>query len=285
MSDTFVPPILAADIGTVHDIFCDFFAGLSAADWQRPTETGGWTLQETVAHLDAVALGYQQTIDAILANKTFDFDGMARREDLPIWNEKQIALRQQRPIAAICASFLATLQTAANSAAQRQTAELSRSHPFPFYNNAITLAELYGAQATHPGLVHAAQVAHGAQVHPLWQHYPPDLLQRQITRLLHLMALSYWPGRAGNLRATVNFAVPQQASWHLRLSPQGCQVRSGKGKRPSLTIWFRNLDSVCRSLTLQISPLRATFTGQAFAWGRLPLIFRLEHLFNPTGGL
>jgi hypothetical protein len=285
MNDAFAPQILAADIGTVHDIFRDFFAELSAADWQRPTETGGWTLQETVVHLDAVALGYQQTIDAILANQTFDFDGMTRREELPLWNEMQIELRRQRPIADVCASFLATLQTAATSATQRQTAELGRSHSFPFYNNPITLAELYGAQATHPGLVHAAQVAHGAQVHPLWRLYPPDLLQRQITRLLHLMALSYWTGRAGNLQAIVNFVVPQQASWHLHLSPQGCEVKQGKGKRPSLTIWFRNLDSLCRSLTLQISPLRATFTGRAFAWGKLPLVFRLEHLFNPTSGL
>ena len=280
MSDAFTPQHLAADIEIVHDVFRDFFAGLTEADWQRPTEANGWTLQETVAHLDAVALGYQRTIEAILANKTFDFDGVTRREELPIWNEEQIALRQQRPIADICNSFLATLQTAAASAAQRQTAELGQSHAFPFYNHPITLAELYGGQAAHPGLVHAAQVANGAAIPPLWHQYTPDLQQRQLSRLLHLMALSYWPERGGDLRATVNFVVLKQASWQLHLSPEGCEVRRGKGKRPSLTIWFRSLDLLCRALTLQITPIRAALTGQAFGWGNLSLLFRLEYLFK-----
>jgi hypothetical protein len=284
MSDALTPQYLAADIQIVHDIFRDFFSGLTEADWQRPTEANGWTLQETVAHLDAVALGYQQTIEAILANKPFDFGGVTRREELPIWNEKQIALRQQWPAADICGSFLATLHRAAASAGQRQTAELSQSCPLPFYSRPITLADLYGGQAAHPGLVHAAQVANGAGIPPLWHHYPPDLQQRQLSRLLHLMALSYWPERGGALRAIVNFVIPKRASWQLHLSPEGCEVRQGKGIRPSLIIWFRSMDTLCRALTLQISPIRAALTGQAFAWGNLPLLFRLEYLFNPTSG-
>lgn len=282
MSKAFAPHCLAADIERVHDVFRDFFAGLRAVDWQRLTEANGWTLQETVAHLDAVALGYQQVIEAILTGKPFDFDGARRREELPAWNEQQIAWRRQRPTADICASFLTTLKTAAASAAERQADELSQRHFFPFYNYDITLAELYGGQATHPGLVHAAQVANGAGTAPLWREYEPEMLQRQLSRLLHLMALSYWPER-GKLQTTINFVVPRQAAWHLRLSLQGCRVYEGKGKRPSLTVWFRNLDVLCRALTLQVHPLRAVLTGQAIGWGNLPLLFRLEELFNPTG--
>ena len=286
MNKAFSPQHLAVDIHTVHDVFRDFFAGLTTADWQRPTEphNKGWTLQETVAHLDAVALGYQRTIEAILTGTTFDFDGVTGREQLPIWNEQQIALRRQRPIADICTSFLATLQTAAASVAQRQTAELRQTHPFPFYNHDITLAQLYGGQAAHPGLVHAAQVANGAGIPPLWRQYEPDMLKRQLSRLLHMMSLSYWPEQVKQ-QTTINFVVPRQAAWHLCLSLQSCEVYEGKGKRPSLTVWFRNLDVLCRALTLQISPLRAALTGQAFGWGNLPLLFRLEYLFNPTGVL
>ncbi len=282
--EAFVPHHLAADIHTVHDLFVQFFETLSPTHWQRPTETNGWTLAETIAHLDATAECYQQTIEAILNRIPFDFAsrGLRRRGDLPAWNEAQIALRAQRPFSVVCASFLATLQTAAASAAQRHPAELEQTHPFPAYNRAITLAELYGGQAAHPGLVHAAQVAKGAGVPPLWRQYDPDLLKRQLTRVLHLAALSYWPER-GNLETIINFIVPRQASWHLCLSPQGCELGDGRGKRPSLTIWFRNLDTLCRVLTLQIGPLRAALTGQVLGWGNVPLIFRLPRLFNPTG--
>ena len=284
-SKAFAPRQLAADIRAVHDLFANLFPQLTATDWQRSTENEGWTLHETIAHLDAAAEGYQQTIEAILSNQPLDFAsmGIQRRQDLPIWNAEQNVARMQRPLPDLCTSFLTRLQTAADSAAQRQPTELQQTHPFPFYNRDISLAELYGGQATHPGLVHAAQVAHGANVPPLWRHYDSALLQRQITRMLHLVSLSYWP-QQGNLQATINLVVPRQASWHWHLTLQGCDVGEGKGKRPSLTLWFRSFDTLCHVLTLQISPLQAVFTAQVFAWGRkLPLAFRLAPLFNPTG--
>ncbi|MCB8943668.1 MAG: maleylpyruvate isomerase N-terminal domain-containing protein [Ardenticatenaceae bacterium] len=284
MGDAFTPHQLAADIHTIHDIFAAFFAQLIEADWQRLTEPNGWTLHQTVAHLDAVAGAYQQTIEAILSYRQVDFDreGVYQREDLPRWNEEQIAVRLKRPIPDLCTSFLATLQTAAVSAAHRQAAELPQTHIFPVYNSSMTLAQLYGGQAAHPGFVHAAQVAKGANRPPLWQQYPPDLLQRQITRFLHLMSLSYWPQR-GQMHTTINLVVPRRASWHLRLSLEGCEAYEGKGERPSLTLWFRSLEALSRSFTLQASPLRAILTGQVLAWGNLSLAFRLNTLFDPTG--
>ena len=285
MIETFTPQQLADDIRYVHDYYTNLFLTLTDADWQRPTEANGWTLHETVAHLDAAAEAYQQTIEAIRSQTAVDFAkfSMYRREDLPTVNETQNALRTQQPIPKLCASFLNTLQTAAASAHQSHSDELLHSYLFPVYNRPITLGELYAGQATHPGLVHAAQVANGANIPYLWRQYDPALLKRQITYMLHFMSLSYWPQR-GNMQTTINFIVPGQASWHLRLSLKGCEVHEGKGERPSLTVWFRTLDVLCRTLTLQISPIRATLTGQTFAWGRkLLLVFQLEHLFNPTG--
>ena len=279
--DAFAPQLLAADIRVVHDLYADLFASLSDEDWQRPTEKGGWTFLETLAHLDAVAAIYQQVAEAIIAGITISFDSFKRRQDLVAWNETEIAQRTQRPISEICTSFLTTLQMVANSAAQCTPAILSQRHVFPAYNKMISLAELFGGQAAHPGLVHATQIANGANIEPLWHHYDNPLLERQLTRVLHLMALSYWPER-GKMETAVNFVVARQTAWQLQLSLEGCEVGEGKAKRPSLTIWFRNYHVLCRVLTLQLSPLRATLTGQAFAWGNVPLAFRLESLFNPT---
>jgi hypothetical protein len=276
--------MLTDDLQTVHTLFADLLPQLSAHDWQRHTEKngGGWTLQETVAHLDAAATGYQVALEAALAGETADFHGATRREELPTWNAQQIAQRLAWPIPTLCASFLGMLQTAVATSQQIAPTDLQKTAATPFYNRPLILAELLGSQAAHPGLVHAAQVANGAKVPPLWQHYDAAMHQRQLTRMFHLMALSYWPQRGGNLRATLNFSVPRRASWHLCLSPEGCAVAEGKGKRPLLSLWFRSLDALCQSLTQQVNPIQATLRGHVLALGDLRLVFRLGNLFTPA---
>jgi len=56
----------------------------------------------------------------------------------------------------------------------------------------------------------------------------------------------------------------------------------GKHQQPALTIWFRNIDILCRLNALQLSPLRATLTGRAWGWGNLRLGFQIPHLFMQT---
>lgn len=280
------PDVLAADIVEVKQIYARFFAARSPADWQRHTEPHdrGWTLRETVAHLDAVGRAYFQAAEAKLAGQPCHIPGLLQRTDLPGWNQHQIEERQARPITDICDSFLNTLQRAADSVIHLSPTVLKQRTPFPVYHRPISVGELFAGQAAHPGMVHAAQVARGAGVDPLWVQYPPELLHRQLTRFFHFMSLSYWPERGGNLQAiiTMNAAGAGGGSWSLTLTPEGCAIEEGSLPSPSLVIWFRSADALCRALTLQVSPLRALLTAQTFAWGKLWLGFQLPELFNPA---
>jgi len=282
----FDPKIIAADLAEVRRIFARFFADRTQADWERPTEkfNQGWTLRETVAHLDAVGQAYQHTLTRALDGKLCEFPGMAKREDLPTWNRREIDARLQIPISTVCDSFLHTLEQTAELAVHLKQTDLTQSTPVPFYHRPITIGELLGGQAAHPGLVHAAQVANGARIPPLWQHYNPELLFRQITRFCHLMSLAYWPERGGNLRAVVALSAggPGGGNWYVTMTPEGSQAGEGIGPKPTLKIWFRNADALCRALTLQVSPLRSLLTAQTFAWGNLRLGFQMGWLFNPA---
>jgi hypothetical protein len=284
--NAFDPDILTADLLEVKRIFAAFFAARSPADWQRHTESHnrGWTLRETTSHLDAVGQAYLQAAEAALAGQPCHIPGMLQRTDLPAWNQRQIEERAPRPITDICDSFLNTLQQAADSVAGLSPAALNQKTVFPVYHRPISVGELFAGQAAHPGLVHAAQVARGAGVDPLWIQYPPELLHRQLTRFFHFMSLSYWPERGDNLRAaiTLSAAGAGGGSWNLTLSPEGSGIAEGPLKRSSLRIWFRSADALCRAVTLQMSPLRALLTAQAFAWGDVRLGFRMPWLFNPA---
>jgi len=284
--NAFDPQVLAADLLEVKRIYAAFFAARSPADWPRHTEphARGWTLRETLAHLDSIGQAYLQAAEATLAGQPCHIPGMLQRNDLPAWNQSQIEARAPRSITNICDSFLNTLQQAADSAARLSPAVLDQKTVFPAYHRPISLGELFAGQAAHPGLVHAAQVARGAGVAPLWVQYSPALLHRQLTRFFHFMSLSYWPERGGNLRAAITISATGEGggTWSLTLAPEGSAVEEGPLQRPSLRIWFRNADSLCRAVTFQVSPLRALLTAQAFAWGDLRLGFRLTWLFNPA---
>jgi hypothetical protein len=66
------------------------------------------------------------------------------------------------------------------------------------------------------------------------------------------------------------------------MAPEGSKAGEGKYQRPTLKIWFPDANTLCRAVTLQISPLKALLTAQTFAWGDLRLGFQMEWLFNPA---
>lgn len=284
--NAFDAKVLATDLAEVRRIFAAFFATRPQVDWARHTEKfgQGWSLRETIAHLDAVAQVYQQAITTTLAGQPCRIPGMIKRTDLPAWNQREIEARAQVPISTICDSFLGTLQQAADLASHLEPTSLAQATAFPFYNRPITIGELLGGQAAHPGIVHAAQVANGAGVTPLWAQFKPEMLSRQITRFFRFMSLAYWPERGGNLRAaiTLSAAGPGGGTWYVTMTPDGSEAGEGSYQRPTLRIWFRNVDVLCQAFTLQISPSRALLTAQAFAWGDLRLGFQLARLFNPA---
>jgi Mycothiol maleylpyruvate isomerase N-terminal domain len=282
----FAPYTLATDLVRLRQLYADFFSRLTTADWQRRTERRkhGWTLREVVAHLDAIAQAYQHVIAAALTTQPIRLPGLTRRTDLRAWNRREIDSRMQLPIDTVCSSLLATLHEAARCAASLTPAELSARIVTPIYHGAMTVAELFGGQLAHAGLVHAAQVANGARVAPLWIHYTPGLMQRQITRFIHIMGYAYWPERGGALQTAINFVVagPGGGRWHVALAPDGGRGGEGIAERATLALWFRTADIACRAFTFQLDPLGALLGRHVRVRGDLRLGLQFPRLFMPT---
>ena len=283
--DAFAQMILAVDLADISQLFAHFFAERASGDWEAETEPGGWTLHQTAAHLDAVATGYLHFIQTGIDDLPSGSPDLQKRADLPGWNERQIAKRMELPIAQVIESFLITLQECASLVGMLSEEDLAKTVKLPAYGRSLSIAELFGAQAAHPGLVHAAQVTNAVHLPPLWRSYPTEQWRRQLTRTFCLMAASYWPERGGALDTAVNFIARGQAgaSWYVHMSPQGCTFGTGRADKASLSLYFRNLDTVSCMLTGQLSPQNALLTGMVFAWGRNPFLgLCLPRLFNPT---
>ncbi len=282
----FEPGLLADDFIQVSRVLTDFFAARTPGDWERKTgqRAKDWTLQETLAHLTATAQGIYAATEATLDGLPVSFPGITRRADLAAYNARAIAARGHLTPSALAGDLLAIFDRCAGLCAALTARELALSFVAPFYNRPLTVAEALGWQLTHPGIVHAAQVANGAGVRPLWTHYSPGLLHRQMTRFFNIMSHSYWPERGGDLRASLNFNVagPGGGRWHLTLAPDGGSAGEGAAARPALTLWLANMDVLCRLMTLQIRPLGALLRGQMLAWGNIPLGFRVPYLCTPT---
>lgn len=283
-AEAFGQAVLAADLAQIRRILQAFFVACSQDDWAQLTEPGGWTLRQLLAHLDAIATAYQTLLEAAYRDESVSLPGLQQRTDLPAWNEQTIAQRAHLPAAAVLETFLATLRRAADFAAALSDADLLKQVDVPAYGRPLSIAEMLGAQAAHPGLTHAAQLTNAVSQPPLWHLYPPDLCRRQLTRFICSMAASYWPQRGGKLNTAVNFIVRSQdeAAWHLQLSPAGGEYGPGRADKAGLTLWFRDLNVLCQIFTGQLSATNALLTGKVLAWGNLILGFRLNYLLDPT---
>ena len=281
----FEPDALAADFAQVGRVLADFCAARSPGDWSRKTErrAKGWTLHQTLAHLAATAEVLYQAAENTLRGLPVSFP-LSRRTELAAFNERSLAERLHVPPQALADALFEILEHCAERCSILTADELTRSMSAPFYNRPLTVAEALGWQLIHPGMVHAAQLANGAGVAPLWVHYPPELMQRQITRLFNIMSHSYWPERGGDLRASINFVVagPGGGRWHVTVAPDGGNAGAGAVPRPALTVWTPSAHALCRLLMIQVSPLGAIVRGQMLAWGDIGLGFKIPYLFIPT---
>ena len=282
----FEPEILAADFTQVRRVLADFVAARSPEDWGRKTErrAKGWTLHQTLAHLVATAEAMHEAMEAAINGRPVSIPGITRRTELASYNTCEILAREGLPPQALADALYAIFDRCAGRCASLTGHKLTLAFPVPFYNRPLTVAEALGWQLMHPGIVHAAQLANGAGVEPLWIHYAPELMRRQITRFFNTMSRSYWPERGGDLRASINFVVsgPGGGRWQLTVDPEGGSMSEGAAPRPALTVWTRSANSLCRLMMLQVSIIGAMVRGEMLAWGNLGLGFRIPHLFVPT---
>jgi hypothetical protein len=269
-----------------QQLLADYYGRIPDDAWQNRTESRpqGWTLHQTLAHLVAAGEGYQTMVNQRLAGEPYHIPGLEKRTDLPIWNAQQIAALGRVPSPELVTRLLNVFATAHDQITELPDNAFDMDIPLPMYNRPGMVADIFGWQCCHVGIVHAAQIANGAHCEPLWRHYDPALFQWIITQFVNQFAHSYWPERGGDLKATVNLIIggDHGGRWHVVLNPDGGMGYTGSANPAALTLRFRNADIFCKAYTLQLTPMRALLTGQIFATGNLRLGFRLPYLLNPT---
>jgi hypothetical protein len=283
LDSAFSAPILIEDLHTIMQILPRFFSTLSTANPQQGTESGGkgWTLHETIAHVASVAEFYDLAIDETLHGKVFAFPGLEKRTDLRPVNDREIAARSEIPMESLVDTLQKTLTQTVRRAADLSTEQFALPVTICAYNRPLSVGEMIAAQLSHLGLVHAAQLANGMGVLPLWSHYPRDLMLRQISRFFNIMSHAYWPEHGGSLKAAVNFRVGTRGpAWHVIMAPDGGTSGAGAVPRSALTLWTPTLNALCNLMTLQAPLAQAILTGQVIAWGKVTLALKFGYLFE-----
>lgn len=276
---------LAADFLELREIYAGTLERIEPADWSRRSERrpNAWTLQQTLAHVAAVAETYNAAIMAGLEGRPVKIPGLETRHDLRSANQQALEARSALSPEELSEAFLGALEAAARLVAPLGAEHLGRIVPVPHFDGAPTVAELFGCSLAHAGIIHGAQLV-ASRARPIWIFFQPGLMRRQLTRFFHNLALSYWPERGGDLHATIAFNVAGQGggSWYVRVRPEGGQGRIGVARTRDVTFDFASADLLCRIVTFQTPPWRALLTRRLRVHGNLRLARRLPQLFTPT---
>jgi hypothetical protein len=282
--NAFSPETIASDLSQLRLIFEDFFEPLTWADWKRPTGSRpqDWTLKQTLIHVAAVAEWFYRMIDDTLEGEPVEIPGLKTRADLRAVNAREIEDQAHVLPEVLVERLLDTLEQTATRVSGLTPEQLALAVPAPFYNRPMTVSEVFGSQLSHAGIVHAGQLAKGANSSPVWERYTPEMMCRQVARFFAQFSHSYWPERGGDLRAAINFNVGGCGLWQVTVAPDGGTYGQDALPQADLTIWTRSADVFCRLMTMQLRPLVAAVTGQAFAWPNPLFALRLLPLFTPT---
>lgn len=283
--DAFSPDLLAHDFSQLKRILEDFFVPIQWDDWQRRTgnQSGDWTLKQTLAHVVVSSEWFYQMMDDTLNGEPVEIPGLQSREDLPAFNAVNIAQNQFTLPEVLIETLMDTLEQVAARVSSLTPEQCRLPVACPMYNRPAKLIEVVSWHLSHIGMVHGAQLAKGARVKPLWAHYSPAMMQRQLTRMISQMSYSYWTERGGNLQAAVNFIARGCGEWHIHMNPTGGDYGEGRAREGmTTTFWARSADVLSHLLTLQLNPYVAVLTGRAWVWGNWSLALRIPYLFTPT---
>ncbi len=277
---------LAADLLKLHEIFVGYVERIPNDAWIRRTERrpSGWTLLETLAHLDAIATIFNLSIEQVLANQPIQIAGFTTRHDLRALNRRAIDERMTLGYSALSESFLDSLRHTARLTSAMSHTQLSTTIEHPYFSSRPTMAELIGTSLVHAGMVHAAQLAVGARMQPIWNLYDPGMMRRQLTRAFHMVGLAYWPERGGNLHATLVFQIDGQGGgrWFVRIDPSGGEGRLGRVRTADVTLTFASADLLCRVVTMQTEVWPLFLIRKLHVRGNLILAARMSRLFILT---
>src|SRR5438128_1178217 len=129
--DAFSAATLYIDLEAVAGILADFFAQVTPADWNRPTDrsAGGWTLQQTLAHVTSIAERFYEAMDATLTGAEPIDLGFTSYKGLAAFNERETARRRDIPPAALIQTLLDRLRQTATRAATLTPQEMALRVP------------------------------------------------------------------------------------------------------------------------------------------------------------
>jgi len=273
---------IASDFLELQEIYRGSFERVKDDDWNRRIERRAepWTMREALAHTLTMTETYNQIIQSGLEGRPASIPGLARREDIPSFNEAALAANAERPIGELISAFLEALGAAARLCAPLGAESLGKQVAAPFFSRVPTVAELFGCSLANAGIVRGAHLA-VSRSRPVWIFFSPGMMRRQLTRFFHLLGLSYWPERGGELYAIIAINVKGQGggSWHVRIGPEGGRGKIGRARTTDVTFTFASADLLCRLLTGQTRPWRHMVMGRMQVSGNLGLARRVPGLF------
>ncbi len=181
-SASFDPSVLAADLREVAGLYAELRPHVDSPAWRATARRTGWTMEQTVAHLDVMTATGLCAINDALAGRRPVIDGIADRRGLEAWNETTIRRRLDEG-GDLLGSLITGLRRSAERAEELTPAQLTAPVELPIYNAPLTVVDLLGILTFHPGLTHTAQVVDAVARPPLWAGLQPATRHRMITRL------------------------------------------------------------------------------------------------------
>jgi hypothetical protein len=281
---TFDPQTLADDLFEVRRIYAQFFAGLAAADWNKPVKGSlqEWNLHETVAHLVALNGAGLESIKHTLRGEPYTFIGLEDRYKFNAFNRKGIDDHLDMSMKELVAECLGILDEAAHIARDLRPNQAELTAQMPIYNRPVKIVEALSIIIFHAGLAHSAQVAEPAGLPPLWTQLSPEIRHRIIERVMRAFSLLYRLDFGGSLRTTIVFQVdgPGGGEWYVELSPDAPTSGEGGVDHPGLVIHLRETAVFCQMLTGRFNPLSGLISGKMKLRGDLRLFLRMSTLFS-----
>ncbi|MCA9911814.1 MAG: maleylpyruvate isomerase N-terminal domain-containing protein [Anaerolineae bacterium] len=276
----------AADLRNFREIFADFAREIPPNAWdiQTGTRDKDWTLQQTMAHLVAIAQAFNRAAQAAVTQMPLLTPGMEKRDDLASWNRTQIAELADIPPEALIERFLVELDFAAQYLTGLSDDDLEQTVHLRVYGRAASARDFLDFQISHAGVVHAAQITRPVHQPPLWEQYPAGLLHRTIERFLRQMAVAYWPEYGGNSLRALNFIIDGEngGEWHTWAGPEGANVYEGTTEDASFTMRCKDANALFGLFTVHV-PLKEALTSGSLQfepdWREVMQFF---DLFAPT---
>ena len=243
-----------------------------------------WTLHQLLAHLMSIAVMFNRAIEAALYGKPLATDGLDTRRHLAVWNETQIAARVQTAPAQLIHELMSELSSAAERVQHLTPDEATRTIYLPVYDEKVRVIDMLEWQLSHAGVIHAAHLTRPLHQPPLWTHYSPGLLNRQVERFMSQFSAAYWPDYGDAQRVVMNFHIEGEGggAWFVIATPRGARYGIGSVENPRYVLDFDSPDTLFGIFTVHVSIPDALANNQIRMTGDPTAAMGLLRLFNPS---